>query len=190
MCYRLCNLQFNAKKSKSKVRYPLLLEVRLKSSFQSLVPYRVTKQFGYCQMNHFLLNGSSKDTFLANDMTKDKDDVSEDLDGNYTYSESLIQDEKIKQSYLNAISDEYSRRLLDAIMDIPKSSLEISHEAQIPLRTVYRKIQTLHDSNLLKVSGAITDDGKKYLLYKSKIRSIITKYSKNTLLVKVTKNRM
>ena len=105
-----------------------------------------------------------------------------------SHTELVIAGNDIKQSYLSAISDEYSRKILDTIIDVPKSILEISTESQIPLRTVYRKIQALQDSSLLKVSGAMTDDGKKYFLYKSKIRSVIMTYSKNTLLVKVITN--
>ena len=87
-----------------------------------------------------------------------------------------VTDDKLKQVLLDVLSDEPSRKILDAIIDMPKSILEISNDTQVPIRTVYRKIQSLHDSKLLKISGTITDSGKKYFLYKSKIHSINVSY--------------
>jgi len=57
-------------------------------------------------------------------------------------------------------------------MDKPKSAMEISAESKIPISTVYRRLQSLHDNKLLGISGTISDDGKKYFLYRSRIKSI------------------
>lgn len=102
--------------------------------------------------------------------------------------ETVIRDEDQKQVYLYLVSDQYSRKIMDSIMDIPKAILEISNETKIPLRTVYRKIQMLYDSKMLKISGSMTDDGKKYFLYKSKIRSISVRYSKENCIVSIKNN--
>jgi len=99
-----------------------------------------------------------------------------------------ITNENLKQDLLNILSDEHSRKILDAIIDVPKSILEISNDTKVPMRTVYRKVQSFHDSQLLKISGNITDSGKKYFLYKSKIRSISAAYHQNNLVVNVIKN--
>jgi len=99
-----------------------------------------------------------------------------------------IVDDSLKQNLLAALSDDSSRKILDAIIDVPKSILEISNDTQVPMRTVYRKIQSFHDSNLLKISGTITDSGKKYFLYKSRIHSITVSYQKNNLTVNMIKN--
>ena len=99
-----------------------------------------------------------------------------------------ILDGDLKQILLTVLSDDASRKILDAIIDVPKSILEISVTTQVPIRTVYRKIQTLHDSQLLKISGTITDGGKKFFLYKSKINSITVSYQKNNLIVNMIKN--
>ena len=50
--------------------------------------------------------------------------------------------------------------------------MEISSEKKIPISTVYRRLQTLYDAKLLAISGSINQDGKKYFLYKSKVKSI------------------
>ena len=99
-----------------------------------------------------------------------------------------ILDGDLKQILLTVLSDDASRKILDAIIDVPKSILEISVDTKVPIRTVYRKIQTLHDSQLLKISGTITDGGKKFFLYKSKINSITVSYQKNNLIVNMIKN--
>ena len=99
-----------------------------------------------------------------------------------------VTDEKLKQVLLEVLADSSSRMILDVIIDVPKSMLEISKETQVPLRTVYRKVQLMHDSKLLKISGAITESGKKHFLYKSMIHSIITSYHSRILTVDITKN--
>ena len=99
-----------------------------------------------------------------------------------------ITDRESKQILLDVLADHTSRSILNAIIDIPKSIREISDETRVPLRTVYKKSQQFHDSKLLKVSGFVTESGKKYFLYKSLIRSIVTSYNNNVLTVEVTKN--
>lgn len=65
--------------------------------------------------------------------------------------------------------------------------MEISTEHRIPISTVYRRLQHLHDQKLIQTSDAINDDGKKYFLYKSKIRSIEVQFDKE-LTVKIIYN--
>jgi predicted transcriptional regulator len=60
-------------------------------------------------------------------------------------------------------------------MDKPKSAMELSSDKKIPISTVYRRLQTLYDAKLLAISGSINEDGKKYFLYKSRVKSISIK---------------
>jgi len=73
---------------------------------------------------------------------------------------------------LNVLGNLYCVTILETVQEIPKSAIEINAETKIPISTVYRRIQTLHDLELLQVSGSISKDGKKYFLYKSKVKSI------------------
>jgi len=77
---------------------------------------------------------------------------------------------------LNTLGDLYCMTILEKVHEIPKSAVEINHETKIPISTVYRRIQILHDLGLLKVSGTISEHGKKSFLYKSKVKSIEAKY--------------
>lgn len=82
-----------------------------------------------------------------------------------------------KDSLLEILSDKYCRAILESTMHKPKSAIEITADAGIPMSTVYRRIQMLHDNKLLKTSGIITDEGKRLFLYKSKIRGIQSRYN-------------
>ena len=83
-----------------------------------------------------------------------------------------VEDEKRKQVILEILADPYCKQILQIIMDKPKSVMDITAETRIPISTVYRRIQLLHDNKIVSISGTISDDGKKYFLYKSKIRSV------------------
>lgn len=87
-----------------------------------------------------------------------------------------IDDDK-KDAILEIISDRYCRAILESTMNAPKSAIEVSVECKIPISTVYRRLQDLYDNRILAISGAITTEGKKHFLYKSRVRSIISKFN-------------
>ncbi len=83
-----------------------------------------------------------------------------------------IMDDERKQVILEILADKYCKQILQNTLEKPKSAMEISSEKKIPISTVYRRLQTLYDAKLLSISGSISQDGKKYFLYKSKVKSI------------------
>ena len=83
-----------------------------------------------------------------------------------------VDDEEQKQAVLQILADKYCKQILHNTMLRPKSAMAISSETGIPISTVYRRIQVLCDNKLLSISGTISECGKKYFLYKSKIKSI------------------
>ena len=94
--------------------------------------------------------------------------------------QELIQTQKIlddakKQIILEILADKYCKLILHNTLEKPKSAMEISNEKKIPISTVYRRLQTLFDAKLLAISGSINQDGKKYFLYRSRIKSISLK---------------
>lgn len=71
-----------------------------------------------------------------------------------------------------ALSEDYARRILSVCVRKAKSVREIEQETQLAQATVYRYIKQLSDSNLLVVErSAITSDGKRYDLYRSRLRT-------------------
>ena len=73
-----------------------------------------------------------------------------------------IEEESMKGNLLEIVSDKYCRFILKAIMDTSKSAMELTSECNIPISTVYRRIQMLHDAKMLYTSGQISDDGKNF----------------------------
>jgi predicted transcriptional regulator len=99
-----------------------------------------------------------------------------------------IEEDERKNAILEIISDKYCRSILETTMDVPKSAMEISAESKIPISTVYRRLQTLHDNKLLGISGSISDDGKKYFLYRSKVKGISSSFHGNSIEIQVIPN--
>lgn len=99
-----------------------------------------------------------------------------------------IEDEQRKEAILNIVSDKYCRQILYSTIDMPKSAMELSSESKIPISTVYRRIQTLHDNKLVGVSGLISAEGKKYFLYKSKVKAITSSCNGNGIEIQVVPN--
>ena len=100
-----------------------------------------------------------------------------------------IEEPERKDSFLEILSDKYCRAILEAIMDTPKYAIEVSREKTIPLSTVYRRIQQLHDSKMIRTSGVITDEGKRLFLYKSKIKAVNTSFHDGKIEVDVVFNK-
>ena len=107
--------------------------------------------------------------------------------------QELIQSQKImdddrKQVILEILADKYCKLILHNTLEKPKSAMEISNEKNIPISTVYRRLQTLFDAKLLAISGSINQDGKKYFLYKSRVKSISLKCDLEVTTVELVSN--
>lgn len=73
---------------------------------------------------------------------------------------------------LKVISNEQAMQILECSMDTPKSAHEINSTCNIPLTQVYRWIRKLHTLGFVKISGATNNSGKKYFMYKSKVKTV------------------
>jgi len=100
-----------------------------------------------------------------------------------------IEEIERKDSLLEIISDKYCRAIIESTMQKPMSAIEITAETKVPISTVYRRIQTLHDSKLLSTSGSISIEGKKFFLYKSKIRGIQSTFKDGQIEVEIILNK-
>jgi len=103
-------------------------------------------------------------------------------------SKHEIEEDVKNEALLSVVADKYCRFILEAIMDMPKSTIEIASEKKIPLSTVYRRIQILHDAKLVRTSGTITDEGKRLFLYKSKVKGIKSKFENGKIDVELILN--
>ena len=101
----------------------------------------------------------------------------------------IIKDEKHKLAIANALIDEYSRKILNSTMENSKSVMDIMREQEIPMTSAYRRIKLLLDNKLIKVEKSLlTDDGKRYYLYRSAIKSVIINYIDGNLFLDITPN--
>jgi len=99
-----------------------------------------------------------------------------------------IEDDQRKEAILDIMSDKYCREILRVTLDKPMSAMEIAGESKIPISTIYRRLQNLHDNKLLGISGSISEDGKKYFLYKSKVKGISASCNGNDLEINIVPN--
>ncbi len=101
-----------------------------------------------------------------------------------------IYDEQRKSKILEMISDEYCRKILSIAKKEPKSVNEISEETKIPISTIYRRVQMLHEGKLMRISGTINENGKKTFLYKSKIKSVSTFFNGDFIEIEIVPNNI
>ena len=99
-----------------------------------------------------------------------------------------IEDPDRKEAIIEMLSDKYCRAILTATMNVPKSAMDLATDTKIPISTIYRRLQMLHDSKLVNISGLISDDGKKLFLYKSKVRSVSTTFDGYNVGIEIVPN--
>ena len=101
----------------------------------------------------------------------------------------IIKDEKQKKAIVNALLDEYSRKILDSTIDEAKSITDIMREQDIPMTSTYRRVKLLMDNKLVKVERSmVTHDGERYFLYLSNIKDASILFNKGELIVEITPN--
>jgi len=101
----------------------------------------------------------------------------------------LVSDEERKQRILTAIADGYSRQILMRTRDEPVSALNLSKNYEIPITTVYRRIEELVRAGLLiAVKSGRTPDGKWYELYRSLLRRIDVSFEGGQMRIEVEIN--
>lgn len=101
----------------------------------------------------------------------------------------LAKDSEFKNAILKALSDEYSRTIMNYTIEKPKSVVNMVKDCDIPMTTAYRRVRELEESKILKVIGSIvTDDGKKYFLYQNRLKAIYVVFGLESLDVQVVEN--
>ena len=85
----------------------------------------------------------------------------------------MIKDDTRKQIYLQILSDQFCMGIISSIIVRPKTAVEIAKVTNIPISTVYRRLQFLQENKMLKTSGGLNKDGK-YFVYLSKLKTIST----------------
>ncbi len=101
----------------------------------------------------------------------------------------LVQEESLKRAVLEAMADDCSLAILKGTTLRARSATELVHEFSLPSSTVYRRIDDLAKTGLLAIDSIIlTNDGKKFSLYRSTIRHIRAEYNAGKLEVTIALN--
>ena len=101
----------------------------------------------------------------------------------------LVDSAVSEDALLKALGDKYTRMILLSVIDEPKSVIDIAREQNIPISSAYRKIHWLENSHLIGVKGfIITNDGKKYHMYQSRIRTARISLGGNAVRIEFTDN--
>ena len=82
----------------------------------------------------------------------------------------LLKKYDVTQKVIEMLADAESRAILFSIIKKGKTASELSEKHKIPLSSVYKKISDLEELTLIKVdSWRISDKGRKFKIYKSRI---------------------
>ncbi len=84
-----------------------------------------------------------------------------------------IEDEAISDAIFKILGDKYSRRILESLIESPKSAIDISKECKISLALSYKKLKNLKKYDLIHLSNSVIIRGRKYAVYKSKAHPIM-----------------
>lgn len=96
----------------------------------------------------------------------------------------LIASQLVRDALIQALADEYSRKIILKTIKEAKSIGELSESEGIPLSTAYRRINEMRDSGILIVEKTIlTSEGKKFELYRSAFRSVQIKLDQGELTI-------
>lgn len=75
------------------------------------------------------------------------------------------------ETVAESLADPYARRVLAACVKQARAVKDIAQETGLPLPTAYRHVNRLEEAGLLVVErSAMTTDGKKYDLYRSRVK--------------------
>ena len=100
-----------------------------------------------------------------------------------------IIDESKKKAIVEALFDDQSRTILYSTTDTAKPVVDIMKETNIPMTSAYRKVKDLLKVNLLRTEGSeITEDGKRFYLYRSNINEAKLIYKNGDIEINIAPN--
>ncbi|GAD52954.1 transcriptional regulator, trmB family [Halarchaeum acidiphilum MH1-52-1] len=88
---------------------------------------------------------------------------------------------------LDALGDTRSRAVLAALDDEPRSAKELADVLDISLPTVYRRLDTLEESDLVTAQTAVADDGNHYKRYSCAFEELSIRLERGEYVVNVNR---
>ena len=100
-----------------------------------------------------------------------------------------MDEEETRSKMMKAFSNVSLRQILVSCFDSPKAASTLAVDLDIPLSTAYNYVHELMEAGLLAVErSVITDDGKRYAMYRSVAREIRFLVSSNGTTVEIFPN--
>ena len=84
-----------------------------------------------------------------------------------------VDDDRTIEEILDTIGDEHARRVLASVSIEPKSAKELAEECGLSLPTVYRRVESLQQYDLVKDRTLVAEDGNHYKVYESNFESTV-----------------
>ena len=100
-----------------------------------------------------------------------------------------MDEEETRSKMMKALSNVSLRHILVSCSDRPKAASTLAVDLDIPLSTAYNYIHELMEAGLLAVErSVITDEGKRYAMYRSVAREIRFVILSNGTTVEISPN--
>jgi len=97
-----------------------------------------------------------------------------------------IQHPDVVRLILTSLGDEDKKNILNAVLDEPRTFMEIMEITELPPSSTYRKICTLIDNGLLiDLNSDTNSDGKRKIKYKSIFQNMEINIEKNKIIIKI-----
>lgn len=84
-----------------------------------------------------------------------------------------MEDDRPIEEILDTIGDENTRTVLAAISQQPRSAKELAEDLGISKATVYRRIESLQEHDLVKDQTLVAEDGNHYKQYHCNFNSTV-----------------
>ena len=84
-----------------------------------------------------------------------------------------MDEERPIEKLLDTIGDEKARDVLAAVSEEPRSARELGESLDMSLPTVYRRIETLEENDLVRSETYVAEDGNHYDVYESNFDSTV-----------------
>ena len=95
----------------------------------------------------------------------------------------------VTQKVIEMLADAESRAILFSMIKRGKTAAELSEKHKIPLSSVYKKISDLQELTLIQVdSWQISEKGRKFKIYKSRIKNAEISIKKTEPVLTLTPN--
>jgi predicted transcriptional regulator len=97
-------------------------------------------------------------------------------------------DEGRRRAIVEALSDEYCRKILASTSREGKTPEQVASEQNIPISTCYRRIHELIKESIIRISKIELAGGRKLVYYKSTYKFLELKFDSDKLQIEATLN--